>query len=159
MQQIKNAAAVFCTACICAELVVVLLGDVRGGRCIKAAASLYILVAVFHALPGLRAESTRFELPALPAASFGTAEEAILRQAERELATELEEKLAAETGQAIGVELTLVSGASGTAVTRLRAVLPAGCPAQARAAALRLLCETLAIEESDVLFETGEGAP
>ena len=51
MQQLKTAVAVFCTACICAELVGQLLGDVRGRQCIKAAAGLYILVALFHALP------------------------------------------------------------------------------------------------------------
>ena len=55
MEEIKTAVAVFCTACICAELVGRLLGDVRGRQCIKAAAGLYILAALFQALPGLRA--------------------------------------------------------------------------------------------------------
>ena len=53
MEQLKAAAAVFCTACICAELVGQLLGDTRGRRCIKGAAGLYILLALFHALPAL----------------------------------------------------------------------------------------------------------
>ena len=45
MQALERAAAVFCTACICAELAARFVGPGWGQKCIKAVAGLYILVA------------------------------------------------------------------------------------------------------------------
>ena len=51
MQALERAAAVFCTACICAELAARFVGPGWGQKCIKAVAGLYILVAFADALP------------------------------------------------------------------------------------------------------------
>ena len=107
MQQLKTAVAVFCIACVCAELVGQLLGDVWGRQCIKAAAGLYILVAFFHALPEIRAGILPFTSPDLPAASFGSVEETILLQAEASLSAQLEEQISHETGLTVSVAVDL----------------------------------------------------
>ena len=44
MQALERAAAFFCTACICAELLSRFVGQGWGQKCIKAVAGLYILV-------------------------------------------------------------------------------------------------------------------
>ena len=44
MQPLERAVAIFCIACICAELTTQLAGSTWARRCIKAVAGLYILV-------------------------------------------------------------------------------------------------------------------
>ena len=83
MQALERAAAVFCTACICAELAARFVGPGWGQKCIKAVAGLYILVVLFHAVPRLRTELQGFSLPEVPSVSMGTLEE--LLQAELEV--------------------------------------------------------------------------
>ena len=56
MQTLKSAAVVFCTACICAELLARLTGNSWARRCIKAVAGLYILVVLLQVIPQLRTE-------------------------------------------------------------------------------------------------------
>ena len=56
MQAFQNAAAVFCIACICAEVTALLTGTGWAGRCIKAVAGLYILVVLFRLVPGVKPE-------------------------------------------------------------------------------------------------------
>ena len=51
MQTLKSAAVVFCTACICAELLARLTGNNWARRCIKAVAGLYILVVLLQVIP------------------------------------------------------------------------------------------------------------
>ena len=51
MQTLKSAAVVFCTACICAELLARLTGNSWARRCIKAVAGLYILVVLLQVIP------------------------------------------------------------------------------------------------------------
>ena len=63
MQALECAAAVFCTACICAELAARFVGPGWGQKCIKAVAGLYILVAFADALPGAKAQLTAPKLP------------------------------------------------------------------------------------------------
>ena len=155
MQQLKTAVAVFCTACICAELVGRLLGDVRGRQCIKAAAGLYILVALFHALPDIRAGAADLVLPQVTASSYGTAEEAILRQAERDLSEDLARQLAGQEGLDVTVQVRLEPS---DAAVRAAWVQVTGCPPQGRAAAQRLLCDALGIGAEEIQWsETPEG--
>ena len=52
MQALERAAAVFCTACICARAALPLCRAGLGQKCIKAVAGLYILVVFADALPG-----------------------------------------------------------------------------------------------------------
>ena len=143
MQQLKTAVAVFCTACICAELVGRLLGDVWGRQCIKAAAGLYILVALFHALPSIRAGVSSFTPPDVPAASFGTMEDVVLQQAQRSLADRLEAQIAEETGLAVTLDIVLASTQTGVQVVRAEVFVPAGTTLQDRTAVQELLCKTL----------------
>lgn len=77
MQTLKAATAVFCTACICAELVAQLTGSGWARQCIKAVAGLYILVVLLQAIPQLRADIQSFSLPEIPPVSMGTLEDAI----------------------------------------------------------------------------------
>ena len=64
MQNIKAAVAVFCTACICAELTAQLTGQGWARRSIKAVAGLYILAVVLCVLPQAKGEWQTFALPA-----------------------------------------------------------------------------------------------
>ena len=165
MQQLKTAAAIFCTACICAELVGQLLGDVRGRQCIKAAAGLYILVTLFHALPGIRDGAAGLALPAvaglaLPAVEaeqFGTAESAILRQAERDLAEKLEEQIELAAGLAVELTVTLAESDEGVYAARVEVRLPAGAGPAQRTAAEQLLCEALGAGPEAIVWAEEEG--
>lgn len=73
MQTLKSAAVIFCTACICAELLARLTGNSWARRCIKAVAGLYILVVLLQVIPQLRTEVQSFSVPDLSPASMGTA--------------------------------------------------------------------------------------
>ena len=73
MQTLKSAAVVFCTACICAELLARLTGNSWARRCIKAVAGLYILVVLLQ----VRTEVQSFSVPDLSPTSMGTLEDAI----------------------------------------------------------------------------------
>ena len=72
-----GATVVFCTACICAELLARLTGNSWARRCIKAVAGLYILVVLLQVIPQLRTEVQSFSVPDLSPASMGTLEDAI----------------------------------------------------------------------------------
>ena len=82
MQALKTATAIFCTACICAELLAQLTGNGWARRCIKAVAGLYILVVLLHTFPQLTAEVRGFSAPQTPPAAMGTLEEAIQSEME-----------------------------------------------------------------------------
>lgn len=155
MQQLKTAVAVFCIACVCAELVGQLLGDVWGRQCIKAAAGLYILVAFFHALPEIRAGVLPLKLPDPPAASFGSAEDAILRQAEENLSIRLKEQIAQETGLSISVDVTLEESQSGVQVVQVQLSPASGTSEQQRDMVKNLLCKVLSLD-SDFVYWAGQ---
>lgn len=142
MQQLKTAVAVFCTACICAELVGRLLGDIWGRQCIKAAAGLYILIALFHALPSMRAGIDSFAAPELPAAHFGTMEDAVLQEAQRSLSDQMEEQIARETGLTATLSIILEPSQTGIQVVRVEVCAPEANEPE-RAAVQGLLCESL----------------
>ena len=98
MQALERAAAVFCTACICAELLSRFVGQGWGQKCIKAVAGLYILVVFADALPGAKAQFTALELPQVSAVSVGSLEDAVLAQTAEELSRTLEERCLSEAG-------------------------------------------------------------
>ena len=77
MQPLERAVAIFCIACICAELTTQLAGSTWARRCIKAVAGLYILVVLLQVIPQLRTEVQSFSVPDLSPASMGTLEDAI----------------------------------------------------------------------------------
>ena len=78
MQGLKAAMAVFCTACICAELVAQITESGWARRGIKVVAGLYILAAALHVLPQLKAEGNVFSVPTVSSVELGTWEQAAL---------------------------------------------------------------------------------
>lgn len=150
MQQLKTAVAVFCIACVCAELVGQLLGDSRGRQCIKAAAGLYILIAFFHALPSIRAGFLPPVLPDLPAASFGTQEDIVLLQAEKNLSTRLESQIAEQTGLAVSLHVDLRSFPSGVQAVQVELTAESEIGSQQRAAVEHLVCDALELDAGSI---------
>lgn len=102
MQNIKAAVAVFCTACICAELTAQLTGQGWARRSIKAVAGLYILAVVLCALPQAKGEWQTFALPAASSVELGTQKETVLRAA----TSQLEDTLEARCREELGAEVT-----------------------------------------------------
>lgn len=160
MQQIKTAVAVFCIACISAELVAQLVGDTRGKQCIKAAAGLYILIAISNALPLLRAQSLDLALPQSQQADFGSAEDLIVQEAQQQLETQLEAQILAQTGWPASLQLTLAQ--TGQGVEAVEAVeaqvsLPPDCPGDTRAEIASELCSRLGLASVEFVAEEGGG--
>ena len=92
MQALKTACAVFCTSCICAEVLTRFAGSGWARRCIKAVAGLYILVVFARTLPKAGAQLQAFSMPQAQPAFFGTLDDLIASEAAR---------LAEEAGEAV----------------------------------------------------------
>lgn len=129
MQALKRAAAVFCIACICAELLAQMTDRGWARRCIKTVAGLYILVAFWNALPQLQ-ETAAFSLPQIPAASMGSLEDLLLAEAGSALEQRLAAQCAAQTG--VTIQLSIALSAEGK-VDGVRAELPAESTAAEKA--------------------------
>lgn len=153
MQALKNAVAVFCTACICAEVLTQLLGGTRLRACIKAVAGLYIVVSVLQALPGLDAQARDFAWPETPAASLGSLEDAVLRQAAQQLEQQLEGQIQEQTDCAVRLEVELEQTQGAVAVRAVR-VYPQGDCAARHEQIAALLRQTLGTE--NVVFANEE---
>lgn len=154
MQQIKTAVAVFCIACISAELVAQLVGDTRGKQCIKAAAGLYILIAISNALPLLRAQSLDLALPQSQQADFGSAEDLIVQEAQQKLENQLEAQILAQTGWPASLQLTLAQTGQGV---EAQVSLPPDCPGDTRAEIASELCSRLGLASVEFVAEEGGG--
>lgn len=157
MQQIKTAVAVFCIACISAELVAQLVGDTRGKQCIKAAAGLYILIAISNALPLLRAQSLDLALPQSQQADFGSAEDLIVQEAQQKLENQLEAQILAQTGWPASLQLTLAQTGQGVEAVEAQVSLPPDCPGDTRAEIASELCSRLGLASVDFAAEEGGG--
>ena len=95
MQALTHAVAVFCIACLCAELLTLFVPPTSSGwarRCIKAVAGLYILVVFARALPNAGAQLQAFSLPQAQPVFLGTLDDLIASEAAR---------LAEEAGEAV----------------------------------------------------------
>lgn len=157
MQALERAAAVFCTACICAELAARFVGPGWGQKCIKAVAGLYILVAFADALPGAKAQLTAPKLPQAETASVGSLEDAILAQTEEELSRRLEDACLCEAGIRVNLRITLCRTAEGVAASAVQ-VVPQGALTDARKQAVeRLLTAQLQLEPESICW--GEAVP
>ncbi len=154
MQAMKRAAAVFCIACICAELLAQLTDRGWARRCIKTVAGLYILVVFWNALPQLR-KGVTVNLPQIPAASIGSLEETIRTQAEAELEQQLAAQCAAQIGIAVRLKISLST--EGEVVSAL-AELPAGGTAAEQAQVQNFLEETLGTSPT-LTPQSGEATP
>lgn len=157
MRQLTQASALLCTACIAAELIAQLTDSGWPRRCIKAAAGLYILVVLVQLLPGLRTQWETFALPAVSAASFGTAEEAVLRQAQEQMELTLAAQCEEETGAAVQLEITLFQTGAGVAVQTVQCRFDAECSPRQRQDALDYLRTALGAEPHTV--EGGDASP
>lgn len=122
MQALERAAAVFCTACICAELLSRFVGQGWGQKCIKAVAGLYILVVFADALPGAKAQFTALELPQVSAVSVGSLEDAVLAQTAEELSRTLEERCLSEAGVSLRLNISLRRTAEGVEAAEVQIV-------------------------------------
>ena len=141
MQALERAAAVFCTACICAELAARFVGPGWGQKCIKAVAGLYILVAFADALPGAKAQLTAPKLPQAETALVGSLEDACLREA----------------GIRVKLRITLCRTAEGVAASAVQ-VVPQGALTDARKQAVeKLLTAQLQLEPESICW--GEAVP
>ncbi len=128
MQELKRAAAVFCIACICAELLSQVTEHGWARRCIKTVAGLYILLVFWNTLPKFRMTIQGFDLPQRSMADMGTLEDTVRLEAETELEQKLEAECVAETG--ISVKFTVTIEKTGGGVSSVQAELPAECGTQ-----------------------------
>lgn len=144
MQSIKAAVAVFCTACICAELTAQLTGQGWARRGIKAVAGLYILAAVLPMLPQAKAEWQAFSVPAAASVELGTREDAVLRQTASQLEEALEARCREELGAEVSICIELEEAADGVQVRSLT-VTPTAEAEEKRDAVEALLQTTLGV--------------
>ena len=128
MQALERAAAVFCTACICAELLSRFVGQGWGQKCIKAVAG----------LPGAKAQFAALELPQVPAVSVGSLEDAVLAQTAEELSRTLEERCLSEAGVSLRLNIILSQTAEGVEAAEVQIV-----PQDAVTASQKRAIETL----------------
>ena len=138
MQALERAAAVFCTACICAELAARFVGPGWGQKCIKA-------------------QLTAPKLPQAETASVGSLEDAILAQTEEELSRRLEDACLREAGIRVKLRITLCRTAEGVAASAVQ-VVPQGALTDARKQAVeKLLTAQLQLEPESICW--GEAVP
>ena len=157
MQAFQRAVAVFCMACIGAELVSLFGGQSWAGRCIKAVAGLYILAVLLAQLPRLPGKVlTVFSGNTAPAAVSAAQSDTLETEILTEAGTRLEEYCTAQCRQQFGLDIrvtvTLEKARQQVVVKKVVAAFPAGCTASQKQAVLSFLQQTLgastAVEES-----------
>ena len=148
MQAFQRAAAVFCMACIGAELVSLFAGQSWAGRCIKAIAGLYILAVLLAQLPRLPGKVlTTFSGNTAPAAVSAarpdTLETEILTEAKAQLEAYCTTQCRQQFGLDIRVTVTLEKAGQQVVVKKAVAALPTGCTATQKQAVFSLLQQIL----------------
>ena len=155
MQAFQRAAAVFCMACIGAELVSLFGGQGWAGRCIKAVAGLYILAVLLAQLPHLQGwVAAAFSGNTAPAALSAIQSDVLETEILTQTKARLEEYCAVQCRQQFGLDIrvTVTLEKAGQQVVVKKAAFPAVCTAAQKQAALSFLQQTLgaptAAEES-----------
>lgn len=157
MQAFQRAAAVFCMACIGAELVSLFGGQSWAGRCIKAVAGLYILAVLLAQLPHLPGKvMTAFPGNTTPEAVSTAQPDALETEILTGAETRLEEYCAAQCRQQFGLDIrvsvTLEKAGQQVVVKKAIVAFPAGCTVAQKQAVFSFLQQTLgasrAAEES-----------
>ena len=146
MQAFQRAAAVFGMACIGAELVSFFAGQSWAGRCIKAAAGLYILAVLLAQLPRLPGKVlTAFSGSTAPAVLSAMQSDTLETDILTETETRLAEYCTAQCRQQFGLDarVTLEKAGQQVVVKKVVAAFPAGCTAAQKQAALSFLQQTL----------------
>lgn len=157
MQALERTAAMFCTACICAELVSHFVGHGWGQKCIKVVAGLYILVVLTDALSGIK---PRFLFSALPQSEpvfVGTMDEAILTQAEEELAAALSEKCCRESGSNVTLNIILGQTTNEVVVQSVSILSSEELDADRKQKIAAVLTEQLQISPENLVWELPGG--
>ena len=150
MQAFQRAAAVFCMACIGAELVSLFGGQSWAGRCIKAVAGLYILAVLLAQLPRLPGKiMTAFSGNTAPAALSAAQSDALETEILTGAETRLEEYCAAQCRQQFGLDIrvsvTLEKAGQQVVVKKAVAAFPAGCTDAQKQAVFSFLQQTLGV--------------
>ena len=150
MQAFQRAAAVFCMACIGAELVSLFGGQSWAGRCIKAVAGLYILAVLLAQLPHLPGKiMTAFSGNTAPAAVSTAQSDALETEILTGAETRLEEYCAAQCRQQFGLDIrvsvTLEKAGQQVVVKKAVVAFPAGCTDAQKQAVLSFLQQTLGV--------------
>lgn len=158
MQKLEQAVAVFCVACLCAEVLSQLVQDGWAQRCIKTAAGLYILVVFAGVLPGARAAPRSFVLPQVQPASLGTLEDTLAAQTRQQLEQTLAQQLAETTGISVKVSVRLELRGSSLVPQAAELHFPAGCDPVTKAEASAQIQQALGLAEEMVwvVCEQGE---
>lgn len=127
MQAFQRAAAVFCMACIGAELVSFFAGQSWAGRCIKAAAGLYILAVLLAQLPRLPGKVlTAFSGNTAPAAVSAARPDTLETEILTEAKAQLEAYCTAQCRQQFGLDIrvTITLEKAGQQVVVKKLLLP-----------------------------------
>jgi len=157
MQAFQRAAAVFCMACIGAELVSLFGGQGWAGRCIKAVAGFYFGASLWRPPPPLRGGvAAAFSGNTAPAALSAIQSDVLETEILTQTKARLEEYCAVQCRQQFGLDIrvtvTLEKAGQQVVVKKAVAAFPAGCTAAQKQAALSFLQQTLgaptAAEES-----------
>ena len=145
MQSIPHAVAVFCIACIGAELLVCLTERGWARTCIKAVAGVYILLAFFHTFPSLRAVTQKLTLPEPSVISFGTLEDTVLSETAAELERTLEAQCRTRFGKDATLTVELQSTTSGWTAGTVRCSVASDCGEAEKAEIRDFLQEQLGV--------------
>ena len=148
MQAFQRAAAVFCMACIGAELVGLFAGQSWAGRCIKAVAGLYILAVLLAQLPRLPGKvliafSGNTAPAVLSAAQSDTLETEILTESKARLEAYCTAQCRQQFGLDVRVTVTLEKTGQQVMVKKAAAAFPAGCTAAQKQVVFSFLQQTL----------------
>ncbi|RHC43307.1 hypothetical protein DW844_03725 [Faecalibacterium prausnitzii] len=148
MQLLKSTLGIAALLSIGAELVSFFAGQSWAGRCIKAAAGLYILAVLLAQLPRLPGKVlTAFSGSTAPAVlsamQSDTLETDILTETETRLAEYCTAQCRQQFGLDASVTVTLEKAGQQVVVKKVVAAFPAGCTAAQKQAALSFLQQTL----------------
>ena len=148
MQVFQRAAAVFCMACIGAELVSLFGGQSWAGRCIKAVAGLYILAVLLAQLPYLPGKvMTAFSGNTAQSATSTAQPDALETEILTETKAQLEAYCTAQCRQQFGLDIrvtvALEKAGQQVVVKKAVAAFPAGCTTAQKQAVLSFLQQTL----------------
>ena len=163
MQALTHAVAVFCIACLCAELLTLFVPPTSSGwarRCIKAVAGLYILVVFARTVPQAHVQLRAFLVPVQEPVSIASPETAILAQTQAQLEQTLAEQWCTKTGREASVAVMLKETDSVVAICSAQMTLPANCTAEERQQAGAFLQEKLQLLPKQIrIAAAGEETP
>ena len=146
MRAFQDAAAAFCIACICAEVITLLVDAGWARRCIKAAAGLYILVVLFRLVPGMKLELRKEAAVSPVSVRLQDCEEAIVQRAQQQLQQQLCIDCLQRFGAAIQLQITLRETGQTVQVQQVKVQFPEGCSAAVRGQVTAYLQQELGTE-------------